>query len=603
MFSINHWYDRFFKIISIISFFLILFLLIIIFQVGPAASYEFSIYDAYPWYFWVFLFSAVICAYVVIIVPVIVQSKKNYWLFGLCSILISNAILLFMPVIRGYYFSDYGDILTHIGYMKDILHTSSIGQNFYPINHILGVIIHLFSGLSLLTITLIIPPIFSFFFILSIYCVGKTIFQNKFELMTLIILSSILMFDTNQLAFAPNCQVFFLVPLMLFLAFKMYCSENYKKFNILLLIIGLLIVFYHPLVTVIVILILSLMQIMQYIPEKYNKRILKKVNYTYTIFFMLAVFTSWSAYLTMLSDVAKPIIARIFGEEIIESELQNNISVLSQVMVDPIYIVKLLFNIYGQLILLGILSLLSIGLILKSMRNQDTKSKYIKGILIIEYIVITGLSIAILLSINSFGFGRIYILATLFSLLLIPTGFYLFLYNNPKDKSISGKKIVKLLGIIFIFFCITYFSIFNLYQSPIIKKVNEQVPKSDYIGESTFFTFRDESLPILELGIATYRFEHAILGYSNATLEVFYNDNKRFVPPFHFGYQNQTLSRDFYLGSKYLLINERGRGWSPHVFPEFEYMWSFNPKDFGQLKIDKKIQQIYSNGNLEIFKL
>jgi len=228
MFSINHWYDRFFKIISIISFFLILFLLIIIFLVGPAASYEFSIYDAYPWYFWFFLFSAVICAYVVIIVPIIVQSKKNYWLFGLCSILISNAILLFMPVIRGYYFSDYGDILTHIGYMRDILHTSSTGQNFYPINHILGVIIHLFSGLSLPTITLIIPPLFSFFFILSIYFVGKAIFQNKFELMILVILSSILMFDTNQLAFAPNCQVFFLVPLMLFLAFKMYYGINNK---------------------------------------------------------------------------------------------------------------------------------------------------------------------------------------------------------------------------------------------------------------------------------------------------------------------------------------------------------------------------------------
>lgn len=181
MFRINRWNDRFFKIISITGFFMVLAVLSILLLVGPAASYEFSIYEAYPWYFWIFLLSAILCGQIVIIVSAITQSKKNYWLFGLCIILLINVLLLFMPIIRGYYILGDGDVLTHIGYMKDILQTSTIGTNHYPIDHILGVIIHLSSGLSLYDITFIIPPFFSFFFILSMYFVGKTIFQNKFK--------------------------------------------------------------------------------------------------------------------------------------------------------------------------------------------------------------------------------------------------------------------------------------------------------------------------------------------------------------------------------------------------------------------------------------
>ena len=135
MFSNNLWHDRFFKIMSLISFFLILLILIILLKAGPAASYEFSIYDAYPGYFWILIFSAIFCGKVVILGSAVTQSKKNYWVFGLCAILISNAILLFLPVIRGYYIYGSGDVLTHIGYMKEILRTFSIGTNHYPVDH------------------------------------------------------------------------------------------------------------------------------------------------------------------------------------------------------------------------------------------------------------------------------------------------------------------------------------------------------------------------------------------------------------------------------------------------------------------------------------
>ena len=575
--------------------------LTIILLTGPAVSYEFSIYDAYPWYFWVFLLSAIIFGQIIIFGSAIIDNKNNYWIFGLCAILIANTLLLCMPIIRGYYFSDNGDVLTHIGYMNDILQTLHISGNHYPVDHILGVIVHLITGLSLRDVTLIVPVIFSFFFIVSIYFVGKTIFKNRFEIFMLVILSSIVMFGNGQFVFQPNSQAFCLVPLMLFLAFKMYDSIHNKKYNILLLIISLLIVFFHPLVTVMAMLIFCLMQITQYILEKTEHTTLRKVNYIYISFFMLIVFSIWSTYLTMTIDVIEPIFNRIFGTAVIESELQNKISLISQVNIDPVYLLKLTFNIFGQSILLGILSLVCIAIIFKSTKHQETKFKFFNGVLILEFLIISLLSIVIFLMINQFGFRRIFHFAQIFSMLLIPTGIYLFLYNKQNNIPLTSKTILKLFAILFIFFGITYFSIFNLYNSPIVKQANQQVTKSDYIGMSTFFTYRDESLPISELGLVSYRFYDTIYGH-------LVRQHKKLIqeyllPPNHFGYQNKTLSQIFYNDPKYLLLNEQGIGLNPYINPEFESKWSFSPQDFIQLKFDEKIHEVYTNGHLEIFMI
>jgi hypothetical protein len=591
--------ERFYKILSITSFFLILVVLIIILHVDPASSYEFSIYDAYPWYFWVLILSVMMCGQVVMIGSAITQTKKNFWLFGFYAILISNAILLFMPMIRGYYIYGNGDPLTHVGLMKDILQTSSILANHYPIDHLLGVIILLFSGLSLTNVIFFIPPFFSFFFLFSLYFVGKSIFKNKIELIIFLILSPIIMIGILGLMFTPNAQAFSLIPLVLYLAFRMYNNRNTNKYHFLLILIGCLLVFYHPLVAIIVILILCIMQIMQYILEKYEKKILKKVNYIYAALIMLIVFSVWSTYISLLIWAMEPFAARIFGNEHIESEFQENVNLVSQVNVDPIYILKLIFNIYGQSILLGILSLLCIGLILKSFKNQRTKLNFYNGISVLGYSVFFMLSIGMVISASRFGFVRIYNFATIFSLLLIPMGLYLFFYINQNEKTLSRKTIIKMLSIFFIIFCVSYFSIFNLYASPIIKAPNLQVSKSDYIGMTTFFTYRNESLPILELGMVSFRFSDAIYGFSARRSSNINGDYM--IAPDHFGYQDDTLSRKFYENEKYLLLNDLGKEWQPNMIPEFENKWSFRPEDFEQLQYDSKIQRIYSNKNLDVY--
>jgi hypothetical protein len=218
------------------------------------------------------------------------------------------------------------------------------------------------------------------------------------------------------------------------------------------------------------------------------------------------------------------------------------------------------------------------------------------------FILLFLLSIAMLVSNSSFGFGRIYSFATFFSLLLIPTGIYLFILNDSNDRVLTKKKIMKLTGVIVIFFCLTYFSLFNLYLSPIIKSPNQQLPRSEYSGMSTFFTYRDASLPILEFQPPTNRIYDALYGQSAPRVNIYF-DNPNTIPPDHFGYQNETLSRNLFNTSKYLLVDDLGRGFYSHMYPEFKNNWRFLAEDFERLKSDTKIQQVYSNNNLEVFML
>ena len=104
------------------------------------------------------------------------------------------------------------------------------------------------------------------------------------------------------------------------------------------------------------------------------------------------------------------------------------------------------------------------------------------------------------------------------------------------------------------------------------------------------------------MNIVPFRFYDAIYGVSAERLNIDYED-KNMIPPDHFGYQNETISRNFYNIPKYLILNDVGRDFYLYIYPEFKNKWRFLNKDFERVNFDNKIQKLYSNRNLEIFKI
>ena len=75
---------RFTKVGAIMAFIFIILALMIIVKTPPASGYEISIYNVYPWYFWVFIIASIFIGQMIILSGGNGASKisDNYWKIG-----------------------------------------------------------------------------------------------------------------------------------------------------------------------------------------------------------------------------------------------------------------------------------------------------------------------------------------------------------------------------------------------------------------------------------------------------------------------------------------------------------------------------------------
>jgi len=583
------------KILTLIGTELILISLFIIVLTPPASNYEFFIYQAYPLIFWLLLITVIIIGTIIMLINSLNYKKNGQWIFGFLIIILVDSILLFMPIIRGYLNFGSGDVLEHIGWMKDIINIGYVPHsNVYPLDHILGVVLYFFSGLSLQNITMIIPGLFSLFFIISFYLLSTVIFSKQSERLLLLIFASILIFGNGHMAFAPNPQAFMLLPFILYLIFKINNLNKNTIFSFPLIIITALLALFHPLISIIMISIFILFEIISCISKKMNLRGFYFKNITLPLLLSVVLFFSWSSYLYVLARTAKPIIESILGRGETVSEFQRYTIILGQVDIDVFSLIRLFLNIYGQQIILGTLSLIcSIYIILKIIKNEKIPSIFSVSSLCF-LMLFTG-SILMFFINGAFGFGRIYSCCLIFSIILIPSTSLMITSNLKINPQVTGIIILILIT------GITWYSIFNLYYSPIIKETNLQVTKNEYNGMITFFQHRDDTFEIIEYGISQSRMYDAIFGFDYPSPNVrFYSASNQLMPPDHFNYTLKSTLGEIYKEKKYFLLTNQGKFYYQNIFPEFPEKWRFVPSDFQRLNYDSTVQYIYSNGNLEI---
>jgi hypothetical protein len=169
------------------------------------------------------------------------------------------------------------------------------------------------------------------------------------------------------------------------------------------------------------------------------------------------------------------------------------------------------------------------------------------------------------------------------------------LYSNIKPN-----KVLMMFVTLAIFAIIIWFSMFNLYLSPIVKQVNQQVTNSEYLGMSTFYQYRDESYQILEYGLSQKRMYDAIYGVDYPKLNIRYSTTNSLMPPDHFSYTSRSSLGTGYYDSQYFILTKLGKYYYQNMYPEFQQKWRFYPADFEQLNFDASVQQIYKNGNLDV---
>lgn len=583
------------RILSIFGFIAILLSLFTIISNFSESVYAFSLYEAYPWYFWFLIIVSIFIGQLILLSSAFFEGINRSWIYGFIIIVLSNSILLFMPFIRGYFLHGRYDAATHIGYIIDIETMHHIGSNPYPMVHVFSFILASISSIDYNNVTMLVPPLFSLFWIISWYLLGNLMFDKSQAKYIMLSLSSLLLLGSKNVMLSPNGEALLFVPFFIYVFLKTKLSKNTLNYRVLLIIITFFIVYSHPLVAFLIMCTLVVADIPAYL----NKTTTTVHKSIYNALIITCVFFSWTAYVRLFGRNLKEIIDNFILHDATNSELNNYASsITSANSADfPLsYIIEAFLKIYGSYVLLGILSLMCVMIVIIFWRKNCININYYHKFSIYGWLFFSSMSLFFLLFFDQFGFLRIYKYSMVFSFILIPFSVDMILKRKKKSTNISSK-LLFISSIVLML--IVYLSVFNLYFSPHILKIDQQLSESEYSGMELFYSVKNNTQPVIELGIPNYRVHAAIYGASEP--------KKQHIPytnPVidHFGYINNSSSiTDSYNETSYFLISDVGLYQFQKIFPQAKSKWNFVSKDIMQLNNDNKAVKVYSNEFLDIY--
>lgn len=510
--------QRIVKTLSILAFCSITLALIVIARAPSSNGYEMSIYDAYPFYFWLLIIISIIIGQLVLLSQVIFHFESKYWIFGYAAILTADIVLLLIPLIRGYVTFGSGDVLSHIGFMNAIFSSGHVNagdyqQDMYPIEHILGVTISLFSGIKIISLPLIVPAIFTMFYAVSFYILAKQLFKRQGEVLLTLLFASVLLFGAFNVLFVPNGQSLMLIPFFLYLFFRSSRFDHRREFTSLAIITLFSIVFFHPFTTLAIIGTILIAGVSYSITSKKKGNFLPfnaRINFN-LLLIALITFFAWQAYASLVVQSLQYAYGALLGTQ--ATTLGGVTNTFSYGQPSFIDVIRVLLNIYGQYIIIGLLSLFCIFNLFIMMKRNRFIPEFPQLFASLGFVLFSVFAALLFFSFQVEDFLRPYFFALVFSTILIPSLVYPVLRaNENKNRTVNVSKIVRPTLICLLLVSILYFSVFNLYLSPISLAANQQVSSAELTGMTTFFKVNDQKTQAVELGLYQFRFYDAIVG-------------------------------------------------------------------------------------------
>jgi hypothetical protein len=599
--------NRLIKILSIISFLLIIMALSIILVTPPAEGYEISIYDAFPWYFWLLIFISMMLGQIIIFFYFFKKNneKNKIWLMALIIFFFNLCILLSMPYIRGYVTYGTGDHLTHIGWVKEIINLGSIqSTNFYPSQHILIAVISLIADISIIDVSTFLPRLFPFLFFVGFVIFSRFFFEKQKELLLSILFSSsFLFFGSMGNYLTPSLQLFLLVPLFLFLYFKRSMSGNTIPFNLLFIIFLIGFVFYHPFIFLFLILIIVISAISTFIFSKNKEHNQSKITIepekTKILMPIISSVVIFFAWYFSFSSIVKNFV-RVFSSIFYrtgESPLAISISFISQYNILLSDYLRIGVFVYGRYLLIGLVSLLSIFFLIYCLfyKKEKVVTRYVFFLLFLTIFIFGTLTVFSYVFDFVVNWQRFFLFVNFFSIILFSKIFYILLNSNRDSKR---RNHLKKLSIFIVTYLLFFISFFTFFYSPINNQSNLAVCRSECIGFSWFIENRNTMYLTDELGISQYRFYGALHHNTSVSSNLRY---KNTIPPDHFGYNHSINLGSHYDEPNYFILSTLGRIMYPSLYPNYEQDWRFTRKDFQLLLDDSSVSSIYSNFGFDLF--
>lgn len=560
--------------------------LFIILNTPSAQGYEISIFDVFPIYLWIFIaVTIIISIFTLLNNDLDVRTRK----ITLLLFLLTDFLILCLPLIRGYFFYGRGDVLTHLSYITDIMVSGKISiDNFYPISHIFETIFIQISGINPKLAIMGTPALFFLIYMSGTYLLTKFITKNLDKILFLFAFSGILLYSYFGSMFLPNSLSFTFLPLILYVLAISF-NDNYSNvsYSVLLIILLFLTAFFHPLnsINLIIMFIIVLFSIL--VVKWRDTSGAKNLNPSRVINMILILgvtfviwFTSYAVFQRSFKKVYDWLVYNVGTTPIAsyhESVFSSNWSNFE--------ILRNVFLSYGNEIIFILISGFVLILIIKNMKkfNININYKLFKIFLPLNFIVFLLMS-GVLLT-GSFGLTNpqrelIYVL--FFSMLL--NGLFLYDWINKK----GGKKYLKIIIFTLFLSLAALTGIYSTYSSLAMGTTNFQVTESELVGSNFLFEHVNPNVIIYSLNNEVTRYSDVINGV-RFTEKVRY---KYFLdPPKDLNFKNGS-------NNQYMVLNEYSlQRYSTYLKNDPNY----SKKDLDSLQNNSLLSKFYDNGDMRLW--
>jgi len=598
-----------FQIIIIASLSLYCIGLIVSHFFNPVLNYELSIYDAFPWYFWSSIILLLFIGEFIFIELIFKDNKSPVKLFsGISCIFFVNIIIILLPVFRGYIIYGRGDVLTHLGMIKDILITGYSGsENFYPFSHILTSQIVIITGIPINTSIMLIPIIFYIiYFIFIIYLAD--IIAPSFEAKVLILAFSLTLYFSYFFSmFLPTQLCFYYCVMILFLFFRaLKKNENCYPYKILLVITIISAPFVHPLGTVFLFFFFLTYILILGINKKIQDKMMESdaISNVFstktgdllllTAITLISLYTWLSCFPFFRAGIKK--IYNIIFMDVGVTPIERYNEQIQKTGFDLFQIIEIVIKNYGNAAIIVTMSIISIFLFIQIIRSKKPKdlSMYLlfSSLFVLFSIMFIGFSFVDFYVSNPY---REFIWGLLWGCILcglIFSDFISTIWKKIESQDIR-KKIIPIL-LLMIILTTGIIGIYNIHLSPIILRANQQVSVSEMTGMIWFLNYQTQQSSITFIDEFIWRSPSVIWRQEAPDRQDLGNF---FISPPHFGYS--TSNRVNLTTNSYLVIDPYNTQMYNILFPT---KGSFFAEDFRRLNRDYSLSTIYSEGDFTIYR-
>jgi len=578
---------------------------VIIATAPPATGYELSLYEAYPPILWVLLSVTVFSGMYTIIRSCESQVRNLY--YGYFSILFIDALILFLPIIRGYYSMSRGegDMYHHMFIARQILHSGFLPvTDIYPVMHIwLSVLYHFLPDFIVLTVVLSI--VFFILYILSLYILGKTLLGTQKGGILVSIFGLPLLFSNLHDGFIPFFFALLIFPLILYAYQKISAYPAQKnRFYICLVVLSLFIVFCHPMISVFLLIMFSIFTCFELFKGRATGR-QSNIEAANIVVIVSLTLTLWWLQNIQALNTLQTIGAALFEQSSHLSIFAHQVNRVSTSNASIWLVIDRFFKIYGPVCLYFSIALLFLFYLtyqyLQNRKLHDSDFIYslqFCAAVCMGIVLVTGYFV-IAEPIRAASFALVF--ATVLS--------GLFFY---RQRNVGG--LMASITVILTIVCMM--TILTLHSSPWIGGTNSAFTYGDKNGVDWLLTYRTTEIPVVKEDLSNYKYAQYFYETTgsrnshNVSEYTFYRNLNKYteVVPSHFGYTtNRTIGDSFaYLPDKelYMTTTELMRRTVDAVQEDRKsQVKSFTDAEFIRLKNDPTINLVYVSNTFGVWDI